>query len=288
MMTPKPVILFVDDAIGIIEDFTQVLESEQCRVLSAARYDDALAHIDSAEQIDLAILDLHLPLEGTTRLPAMMKGHGGELGFSVAEHLRKTFPRTPILFWSGSADQTLRAKVLRLPNSYNFPKDVAPRVVLDFIRELLRDPERRRPPEVFIVHGHAENLLIELKNWLADELQISKPIVLRDMSTDGRTLIEKLEQYASTAELVFVLLTPDDSVLSSRQDVKSRRARQNVIFELGYFYGRLGRRTGAVILLSQGKVELPSDINGILTIDVSNGIAVATEQIRREIDRIPY
>lgn len=287
-MTHQPVILIVDDAIGITEDFSQVLKADPCQVLSALRYDDALAQIDAAEHIDLAILDLHLPLEGTTRLPAMLRGHGGELGLYIAEYLRKRFPQTPVLFWSGSADQTLRAKVFRLPNSYNIPKDTAPRAVLDFIREILRDPERRRAPEVFIVHGHAEDLLADLKHWLADELQIFEPVILRDMPIDGRTLIEKLEQYASTAELVFVLLTPDDTVLSSRQDVKSRRARQNVIFELGYFYGRLGRKTGTVILLSQGKVELPSDINGILTIDVSDGVAAATEKIRREIDRLSY
>ena len=40
------------------------------------------------------------------------------------------------------------------------------------------------------------------------------------------------------------------------------RARQNVVFELGFFIGALGRSRVAV--LYEDGVELPSDMNGIL------------------------
>lgn len=41
-----------------------------------------------------------------------------------------------------------------------------------------------------------------------------------------------------------------------------QRASQNVIFELGYFAGKLGR--GRVSLLRKGNVEIPSDLFGIV------------------------
>ena len=82
---------------------------------------------------------------------------------------------------------------------------------------------------------------------------------------------------------MFVLLTPDDKVVSSGTGEQKRRSRQNVIFELGFFYGALERRTGRIILLHKGSTELPSDISGIVWIDINNGIAAAGEEIRKEV-----
>ena len=84
-----------------------------------------------------------------------------------------------------------------------------------------------------------------------------------------------------------MLLTPDDK-LSEPEDSNEvkRRARQNVIFEMGYFLGTLGRSSGCVLLLFDGPLEIPSDISGIAYIDISNGIESAGEEIRREISRI--
>ena len=83
--------------------------------------------------------------------------------------------------------------------------------------------------------------------------------------------------------MVFVLVTPDDLVAGPKD--ASYRGRQNVIFELGYFYGRLKRNRGKVILLVKRPVELPSDMAGIVHIDISNGINSAGEEIRRELQQ---
>ena len=85
-------------------------------------------------------------------------------------------------------------------------------------------------------------------------------------------------------DVIFVLFTPDDTVVSPKDanDVK-RRARPNVILEMGFFLGKLSRGSGKVLLLHKGPIELPSDISGIEYIDISGGIESVGERIRREL-----
>ena len=136
----------------------------------------------------------------------------------------------------------------------------------------------------FIVHGHDHQSLYELKDYLQNTLKLGEPVILRQMPGRGKTLIEKFEREAEAVELVFVLLTPDDLVANpSDPDDQKRRARQNVILELGFFLGKLGRESGRVLLLHKGPLEIPSDIIGIEYIDIANGIESAGETIRREL-----
>jgi len=136
----------------------------------------------------------------------------------------------------------------------------------------------------FIVHGHDHQSLYELKDYLQNTLKLGEPTVLRQMPGRGKTMIEKFEREAEAVELVFVLLTPDDRVADpSDPDAEKRRARQNVILELGFFLGKLGRESGRVMLLHKGSVEIPSDIVGVEYIDITNGIESAGESIRREL-----
>jgi predicted nucleotide-binding protein len=143
----------------------------------------------------------------------------------------------------------------------------------------------RPPPKAFIVHGHDDQSVLQLKDFLQNSLKWQEPIVLREQQSGGKTIIEKFEDYANEVDYVFVLLTPDDTVdLNSVDDAKRRRSRQNVIFELGFFYGMLGRKSSRVIALRKGNIELPSDIHGIIWIDVTSGISAAAEEIRRELE----
>lgn len=112
---------------------------------------------------------------------------------------------------------------------------------------------------VFIVHGHDEGARHMLARFL-DRLGLES-IVLQEQPDRGRTIIEKFEQAAEVGYAV-VLLTPDDVGASAKVDVPAARARQNVIFELGYFAGKLGR--GRVCLLRKGDVEIPSDLFGVV------------------------
>jgi len=59
------------------------------------------------------------------------------------------------------------------------------------------------------------------------------------------------------------LYTPCDKGFSSKDG--EGRARQNVIFEHGFFIGKLGRKYVAAI--KKDNVEVPSDLSGILYIE---------------------
>jgi predicted nucleotide-binding protein len=110
---------------------------------------------------------------------------------------------------------------------------------------------------VFIVHGHADGPREAVARFL-EQLGL-EPVILHEHANQGRTIIEKFEAHADVGFAV-VLLTPDDVGGSSRYEQRPR-ARQNVILELGYFIGRLGR--GKVCALKADGVELPSDILGV-------------------------
>jgi predicted nucleotide-binding protein len=141
-----------------------------------------------------------------------------------------------------------------------------------------------REIRTFIVHGHDHQTMLELKDYVQNILKLGQPVVLRQMPGLGKTLIEKFEREAETVELVFVLLTPDDrGAAVSDPDNEKRRARQNVILELGFFLGKLGRASGRILLLHKGSIEIPSDISGVEYIDITNGVESAGESIRREL-----
>jgi predicted nucleotide-binding protein len=114
--------------------------------------------------------------------------------------------------------------------------------------------------KVFLVHGHDESARETTARFL-EKLGL-EPIILHEQPNAGRTVIEKVERYAEVAFAV-VLLTPDDiGGLNSAQQELKPRARQNVILELGYFLGKLGRSHVAALL--KGEVEKPSDYDGVL------------------------
>ena len=114
---------------------------------------------------------------------------------------------------------------------------------------------------VFIVHGHDEAALQELAR-VVEKLGYT-PIILREQPGESRTIIERLEQTASNVVFAIILYTECDIGRSKEAIISAEkyRARQNVLFEHGYFLKQLGR--DKVFALKKGDVELPSDLNGV-------------------------
>jgi predicted nucleotide-binding protein len=99
------------------------------------------------------------------------------------------------------------------------------------------------------------------------------PIILGEQPNRGGTIIEKLEAN-STVPFVVVLLTGDDWGVAAKEQKRrvnklQKRARQNVIFELGYFVAKVGRNR--VCTLYASGVEIPSDISGVMFVEYDDG-----------------
>jgi predicted nucleotide-binding protein len=121
---------------------------------------------------------------------------------------------------------------------------------------------------IFVVHGHDDAHKHELVRLL-DRTTPLNAVVLHEQANRGATLIEKLERHTEDAAFAVVLLTADDEGRAKTGDAALQsRARQNVVFEMGVFFGLLARQRVAV-LYDQG-VEIPSDLAGLIYIPLDD------------------
>jgi predicted nucleotide-binding protein len=143
---------------------------------------------------------------------------------------------------------------------------------------------------VFVVHGHDEKAKSELEIILA-EMGLD-PVVLHRQPDGGKTIIEKFEHYSDVG-FAFVLMTPDEVAYLTRDEAKDDnqrkkeyRARPNVIFEFGYFVGKLGRDRTCCLL--RGDVVPPSDINGLIYKQFSSSVEEVAYAIGKELKQAGY
>lgn len=146
----------------------------------------------------------------------------------------------------------------------------------DGVREELQttshsSPERRA---IFVVHGHDDAMMADVSDFLRSESL--EPVVLKKLKTRDNTLFEKFRAVSGQAKFAVVLISADDlgaSVLDYHEDGAADRAlmyraRQNVILELGFFFGQLGWDNVFVLKKDPPKrvpkFERPSDLDGVL------------------------
>lgn len=136
--------------------------------------------------------------------------------------------------------------------------------------------------KVFIVHGHEDGPRDSLALFL-NRIGL-EPIILHEQASKGMTIPEKLIAHGNVGFAV-VLLTPDDLGRAKDRTEDNHRARQNVLLELGYFVGRLGR--DKVCALKKGDIEIPSDYVGTVYIDWDAASAWKI-QLARELKAAGY
>ncbi len=113
---------------------------------------------------------------------------------------------------------------------------------------------------VFLVHGRDEATLQTVARFV--ERIGLEAVVLKEQPDGGRTIVEKFIDN-SAVDYAIVLMTPDDrGHLAAEMEAAESRARQNVVFELGFFIGKLGREK--VCMLHKGAVSIPSDLAGVV------------------------
>src|SRR2546423_1605680 len=157
-------------------------------------------------------------------------------------------------------------------------KAEAPGIAADIAREVRASdegPAPEGPPKtVFVVHGHDGTALTQLEEFL-DSVDI-EPVVLSRQDESPQSLFQKFVAIGGRAGFAIVLMGADDYGASRRQydasGVGDRalqfRARQNVVLELGFFYGKLGWENVFVVYKSPDRVfpnfERPSDLDGVV------------------------
>jgi hypothetical protein len=130
---------------------------------------------------------------------------------------------------------------------------------------------------VFIAHGSNEVVRHRVKDFIRERCDMN-PIILKELASEGMTLIEMLEKYGRTADYAILILTGDDITAEG-----TARPRQNVIQELGWFQGALGRNRTA--MLRQRGIETFSNIGGIAYLSFTgNEVESTFEKLRKELE----
>ena len=121
--------------------------------------------------------------------------------------------------------------------------------------------------DIFIVHGHDNEAKQETARFI-EKLNLNA-VILHERLNKGQTIIEKLFRESQSAGYALILLTPDDVGFVKGNEIEfEERARQNVVLELGYFLGKLGRERVCVLL--KGNTNIPNDFNGVLYIPMDD------------------
>lgn len=131
--------------------------------------------------------------------------------------------------------------------------------------KVTRNKDTEDQEKIFIVHGHDEAMQQAVARML-EKLKL-KPIILHELPNKGRTIIEKFSDHSNVG-FAIVLLSPDDigyeNIGSEAQKNAKTRARQNVVFEQGFFIGKLGRERVLALYKTDENFEMPTDYSGVL------------------------
>jgi predicted nucleotide-binding protein len=261
--TPRTTILFADNDKDFLVTRREFLEKAGYVVKSASKPAQA-KHMLEAGGIDLAILDIRLDDNNDPKDIS---------GLRLAKSVALDVPKIILTNYPDSeyVREALRPQLDGLQAAVDFlSKAEGANLLLRTIEDILKIAAQKQQGsspslKVFIAHGHDTDALAKVKEFLRGVGV--KPIILFEEADRGDTIIEKLERCCSEAAFAIVLFTPDDYGYSKEEpSAVKHRARQNVIFELGYLAARLGRRRVRVIY--QPGVEIPTDFMGVLYIEM--------------------
>jgi len=135
--------------------------------------------------------------------------------------------------------------------------------------------------KVFIIHGHNEAKWRELKDIL-DEMGV-EPIELSEQIKTSETIIANFEQAASQCVFAFAIFTYDDMVSANGKEYW--QIRPNVIFELGWFFAKLGREKVMIIEEKNNKGNVFTDLAGIYRFYFNENISELHYDIQKALKK---
>lgn len=134
--------------------------------------------------------------------------------------------------------------------------------------------------KIFIIHGHDEDNLLKLKAIL-NTLNLTPIVLIEYSSFNSKSIIEQFEEIAGKCRFVIALYTKDD--LIKKDDEEYYQARPNVIFEIGWFCERRGRKNMLILVDSGAKIF--SNFKGIRTMNFEGDINKIADKIRIALQR---
>lgn len=269
-------ILIVEDDENWCKYWEELLSLMGCKCYFANNWKDALDKLIN-KGADRLILDLHL-------------GCGIEDGLFLLDLMSERDIYVPTMVVSYSAD--LQCTKINCYD-YSFVSEVISKNRIVKVKESFKrflDNKKgikmEQVAKIFLIFGHNREQFKRIKKILYD--MRTMPVYLEREADTGKTIIELVEKYTDASYAV-ALMTNDDCCYPTKTPDKTYfRARQNVIFEIGYIYARLGR--GHLMFLKEDGVELPSDIAGIRYHLLSKSDTEIQIELSREFNKlgIPY
>ena len=256
-------ILLIDDDPLFSESVCELLYFSGNQVEYIDTFQKALL-VSDYSQYDLFIIDLILP-----------PSYSHE-GIEMLCHVKQKSPKSNILMISIKSD----GMTSLVDQAYQYgAKRFLDKGDPDFKTKLVmivQEVAQEMNNGIFISHGHAELLKYQLKDFIHNRLG-KDAVILSEQPNNGLTIVEKLELASERCNKAIILLTKDDEMANG-----SKRGRQNVIHEIGFFQGKYGRKN--VILLCEEGVELFTNISGIVYIQFERDhFPEVFEQLREEL-----
>ena len=239
-------ILLADNDRMSLRVWGEVLRTQGYAVTTAPTASKAKTLLDQ-KRFDLAVLDLRLVHDTDAE---------DDSGLRLAEKYGNS---VPVIILSGAITVKVAARALHKrggasPAVALVEKSNGPEALLDAVRKAIR-------PKVFISHGHDRLALMALSEFLTN--QGVKAVTRSEQLGASQSFPESLDRQMDTAQFAVVLMTPDDAGARKGETLRPR-ARQNLVFELGYLLGRLGSHRIVVLLKEEDEpIELPSNDSSI-------------------------
>lgn len=149
----------------------------------------------------------------------------------------------------------------------------------DLIIRRKAEESMRQKENIFLIHGRDEAKWRELKDIVQSKFRLNPIVLLEQPDAGCKTVVEKFEHYAQTCSYAIAVFTPDDEVSGVSETYL--QARPNVIYELGWFCGKLGREN-VMLLLKEG-TSMFSDFGGIIQKRFTQDIAEKNDEIYKDL-----
>jgi len=258
MSNYKHKVLLGDDEEGYIRNLRPKLEGAGLEVISTNTPEEAKRALHDF-RVDVAVFDvMYASAPGQPAIPSWLEVVKDPAFRSIPKVLITGFPEGHKFVRESQSELLGVVDFVDKATGLEAVLSAITKVIVGIYKVEAGGLEER--PRVFVIHGHDELAKYQLTVFLY-QLRIA-PVLISDLAGEGRTIIEQIEKHRDV-RFAIATMTPDDIASPVHAPAQqSARARQNVIFEMGYFMGLLGR--DRVCVLKKDGVEVLSDFHGVL------------------------